>query len=72
MLNFSVCPAVAEDAQVIACNNHGVMLGVHPGKAGSAYARMARRLTGERVPMEDPTAGGSLWQWMICRRHAKH
>lgn len=66
ILSIRLLGVIPEDGQVLVASNRGMPLTLDTQKspAGDAFRAIARRLTGEKVPLRDPSRQGGVFQRM--------
>jgi len=69
LLAIELIGIIPEDDRVVVASNRGEPAALDPiSRAGEAYRRIARRLTGEIVPIEDPVIESielGFWQSLL-------
>ena len=63
LLELELLGIVPEDEDVLRRNNQGYLVTDSRSQSAQAYGRMARRLVGEQVPIQDPCHRTGPWGW---------
>lgn len=71
ILELELLGIVPEDEDVVRRNNQGYLATDSHSQSAQAYGRMARRMVGESVPIQDPCHRAGPWRWLKAAMGAR-